>query len=88
MLSEGTGFITGSSQTHRSFVSKIAFLSQTSALSVNYRLALEYPFPKSAQGTVADGLLGKAGCMQRILIANIEQNVFHKFFIRAAKHFF
>ena len=41
----GGGFMSGSSKTHRPFVSKIAFLSRTCALSINYRLAPENPFP-------------------------------------------
>lgn len=41
----GGGFMSGSSKTHRPFVSKIAYLSRTCALSINYRLAPENPFP-------------------------------------------
>ena len=52
MYIHGGGFITGSTKTHRSFVSKIAFLSQTCALSVNYRLAPEYPFPAGLEDCI------------------------------------
>jgi len=41
----GGAFLSGSSKTHRPFVSKIAYLSRTCALSINYRLAPENPFP-------------------------------------------
>lgn len=48
----GGGFMSGSSKTHRPFVSKIAFLSASRALSINYRLAPENPFPAGLEDCV------------------------------------
>lgn len=48
----GGGFMSGSSKTHRPFVSKIAFLSNCRALSINYRLAPENPFPAGLEDCV------------------------------------
>ncbi|HEY71607.1 MAG TPA: alpha/beta hydrolase [Anaerolineae bacterium] len=41
----GGAWILGSTELYRSFVSRLAFLAQTKALVINYRLAPEHPFP-------------------------------------------
>jgi monoterpene epsilon-lactone hydrolase len=41
----GGAWILGSTDLYRAFVSRMAFLSQTKALVINYRLAPEHPFP-------------------------------------------
>ena len=49
----GGGFMSGSSRTHRPFGSKIAFLSGCRALSINYRLAPENPFPAGLEDCIS-----------------------------------
>ena len=48
----GGAWILGSTELYRSFVSKLAFLSHTKALVINYRLAPEYPFPAGLEDCV------------------------------------
>lgn len=48
----GGGYISGSPETHRALVAKLAHVSEASAFSVQYRLAPEFAFPAA----VRDGL--------------------------------
>ncbi len=48
----GGAWILGSTELYRSFVSKLAFLSHTKALVINYRLAPENPFPAGLEDCV------------------------------------
>jgi monoterpene epsilon-lactone hydrolase len=41
----GGAWFAGSTHTHRAFVSRLAYASRVRALSINYRLAPEHPFP-------------------------------------------
>ncbi len=49
----GGGFFMGSCGTHRSTVSRIANAARASALSLDYRLAPEHPFPAALEDAVA-----------------------------------
>ena len=48
----GGGFVAGSPQTHRALVSRLAQAAEASALSVEYRLAPECPFPSAVRDGV------------------------------------
>jgi acetyl esterase/lipase len=48
----GGGFIAGSPETHRPLIARLCHAANASALSLNYRLAPEYPFPSP----VRDGI--------------------------------
>jgi len=48
----GGGYISGSPETHRALIAKLAHASEASAFSVAYRLAPEYAFPAA----VRDGI--------------------------------
>ena len=45
----GGGYFVGSTNTHRALVSKLAKNAGISALSINYRLAPEHPYPASIE---------------------------------------
>ncbi len=45
----GGGYMVGSYNTHRGLVSQIAKHAEVSALSINYRLAPEYPYPAAIE---------------------------------------
>jgi monoterpene epsilon-lactone hydrolase len=49
----GGAWFMGSTRTHRAFVSKLAYASRIRALSINYRLAPEHPFPAGLDDCVA-----------------------------------
>lgn len=49
----GGAWFMGSARTHRAFVSRLAYVSATRALSINYRLAPEHPFPAGLDDCVA-----------------------------------
>lgn len=49
----GGGFVFNSTKVHRSLVAGIARAAKLKALSLNYSLAPEYPFPKAVNETVA-----------------------------------
>lgn len=49
----GGGYVIGSINTHRALVAKLSATSGTRALSVDYRLAPEHPFPAAVDDAVA-----------------------------------
>src|SRR5260370_37738694 len=49
----GGGYVIGSINTHRAMVSRIARASNARALSLDYRLAPEHPFPAALEDTIA-----------------------------------
>ncbi len=57
----GGGYFVGSTNTHRALVSKLAMNAGISALSINYRLAPEHPYPAAIEdcAKVYDWLLSK-----------------------------
>ncbi len=67
----GGGYVLGSLATHRSLVSRLARASLTRALSVDYRLAPEHPFPAAVDDATAAyrWLLGTGVEASRVVIA-------------------
>ena len=67
----GGGYVLGSLATHRSLVSRLARASHTRALSVDYRLAPEHPFPAAVDDATAAyrWLLGTGVEASRVVIA-------------------
>jgi len=53
MYIHGGGFISGSCQTHRTYVGKFAVASGLKSLVFDYRLAPEHPFPAAVEDCVA-----------------------------------
>src|SRR5258708_3403261 len=49
----GGGYVIGSINTHRAMVSRIARASNARALSIDYRLAPEHPFPAAVEDAIA-----------------------------------
>jgi monoterpene epsilon-lactone hydrolase len=49
----GGGYVIGSINTHRAMVSRIARASNARALSIDYRLAPEHPFPAALEDAIA-----------------------------------
>jgi epsilon-lactone hydrolase len=67
----GGGFVIGSTGTHRSLVARLAAASGTRALSLDYRLAPEAPFPAALDDALAAyALLRRTGlAAERIAVA-------------------
>ncbi len=67
----GGAWFMGSSATHRGLVSYIAYHSGVRALSINYRLAPEYPFPAGLNDCISsyDWLLHCGISPQKIVVA-------------------
>jgi monoterpene epsilon-lactone hydrolase len=53
MYMHGGAFITGSTKTHRAFTARLSFLCNSRLLSLNYRLAPEYPYPAGLEDCLA-----------------------------------
>lgn len=67
----GGAWFMGSTHTHRSLVSNIAYTSGVKALSINYRLAPEHPFPAGLMDclTAYRWLLGMGYPAEKIIVA-------------------
>ena len=67
----GGGYVIGSINTHRAMVSRIARASNARALSLDYRLAPEHPFPAAVDDATAayKWLLGQGYKPGKIVIA-------------------
>jgi epsilon-lactone hydrolase len=67
----GGAWFMGSAATHRGLVSNIAYQSETRALSLNYRLAPENPFPAGLDDCIAayQWLLNNGISAKRIVVA-------------------
>lgn len=67
----GGAWILGSPKTHRSFVSRLAYASSCRALSIDYRLAPEHPFPAGLEDCVStyNWLLDNGYSANKIVIA-------------------
>ncbi len=67
----GGGYVLGSPQTHRSLVGHLARLSHFEAVSMDYRLAPEHPFPAAPEDglSVYRALLDSGDSPARIVIA-------------------
>lgn len=67
----GGAWYMGSAQTHRAFVSRLAYASGTKALSINYRLAPEHPFPAGLEDCIAayEWLLQNGIAADKIVVA-------------------
>jgi monoterpene epsilon-lactone hydrolase len=71
MYIHGGAWFMGSSKTHRGFVSKLAYASGIRALSINYRLAPENPFPAGLDDciTAYEWLLQSGISPKKIVVA-------------------
>jgi monoterpene epsilon-lactone hydrolase len=71
MYIHGGAWIMGSTKTHRGFVSKLAYASGIRALSINYRLAPENPFPAGLNDciTAYEWLLHNGISANKIVVA-------------------
>lgn len=67
----GGAWFMGSTNTHRAFVSHLTHASGVRALSINYRLAPENPFPAGLEDCIAayDWLMQVGGSSDKIVIA-------------------
>lgn len=67
----GGAWFMGSTKTHRALVSKLAYASGIRALSINYRLAPEHPFPAGLEDciTAYDWLLQSGIAADKIVAA-------------------
>jgi len=67
----GGAWFMGSANTHRAFVSRLAYASGVQALVINYRLAPEFPFPAGLEDCVTayEWLLQSGIAANRIIVA-------------------
>jgi acetyl esterase/lipase len=67
----GGAWYMGSAQTHRAFVSRLAYASGIRALVINYRLAPEHPFPAGLEDCIAayEWLLRNGIAADKIVVA-------------------
>jgi len=71
MYIHGGAWFMGSTKTHRGFVSKLAYASGIRALSINYRLAPENPFPAGLDDCISayEWLLQSGISSKKIVVA-------------------